>query len=298
MQKYIKYTILIIFAAILSTIIIAVIKSRPHFPKNCVKKEIVYKTAGGNTLRMDLYSPTDTIAIHPAVIYLHGGSWISGNRDKAFQRYRAKACQQLLDSHIAIVTVDYRLINLSGNHLQDCLQDCHDAIRYCISNHVSLGLDTNRIALWGSSAGSHLAMLCYGKHDSDLDSNYKYIKMIINDFGPSDICEMWQQTPERFRKKISPYFYGTEISDIAVFDSLSKAYSPISYTNQLKNIPMLISQGGADKIVNPQQSTNLHDSLPESQFLYFGNLGHGFKDMDNEQLERYLEGMMRMIMPQ
>lgn len=294
MQKYIKYTILIIFAAIL-LIIIAVTKSRPHFPTNCEKTEIAYKTVGGYTLKMDLYSPIDTITRHPAVIYLHGGSWISGNRDKAFQRYRADVCKHLLDSHIAIITVDYRLINLSGNHLQDCLQDCHDAIRYCISNCGNLGIDTSKIALWGSSAGSHLAMLCYGKHDSDRDSNFKYIKVIINDFGPSDICTMWQKAPEWFRRKASTYFYGEHISNLTVFDSLSMAYSPISYINQLKDIPMLISQGGSDRIVNHKQSINLHDSLPESEFLFFENLGHGFKDMDDEQLKRYLEKIKEMF---
>lgn len=298
MQKYIKYTIFIILTILLLKIIISEQENRPRFPENCIKKELIFKTIKGDTLKMDLYSPIDTLAAHPTVIYFHGGTWISGNRDKVFQRYRSKACKMLLDNHIAIATADYRLINLSGHHLEDCLQDCHHAIRYCIQNSREMGIDTGRISLWGSSAGSHLAMLCCSKRDSDKDSNFRYIKFIINDFGPTDLSTIWRRTPEWLRRKASPYFYGANVSSLSVFDSLSMAYSPISYIEELREFPMLISQGDADRIVDPQQSITMHDSLPESRFLYFHNLGHGFKNMEDKQLEQYLEEMLRMMIDQ
>lgn len=296
MQKYIKYTLFIILTVFLLKIIISHIEDRPRFPENCLKKEFIFKAIDGDTLQLALYSPIDTLSARQTVIYFHGGTWISGNKDKVFQRYRSDACKMLLDNHINIVSADYRLINLSGNHLQDCLQDCHDAIRFCINNHKEMGIDTGRMALWGSSSGSHLAMLCCGKHDSDRDSNFRHIKFIINDFGPTDICRMWQRTPEWFRRKASPYFYGANVQNISVFDSLSTAYSPISYTEELRKFPMLISQGMADRIVNSHQSSSLHDSLPESQFLNFDNLGHGFSGMDDKQKALYLEKFKNYIL--
>ncbi len=295
MQKYIKYTIYILITVILFKIIISVIKSRPHFPAGCAKRTVIYNAISCDTLKMDLYTPCDSLALHPVVIYFHGGTWISGNRDKAFQRYRAYVCRQLMARHIAVLTVDYRLINLSGNHIQDCLQDCHAAIRYCIDNHETLGIDTSRIALWGSSSGSHLAMLCCGKRDSDIDSNFRHIKLIINDFGPSDICAIWHRAPEWLRSKASPYFYGADGVDMDVFDSLSMAYSPISYVEQLKAFPMMISHGGSDMIVNPNQSITLHDSLPEASFLLFENIGHGFDDMTDSQKAMYWAEMERQL---
>ncbi|MCQ2253772.1 MAG: alpha/beta hydrolase [Bacteroidales bacterium] len=271
------------------------ISSRPRFPDGCIKRELIYNAISCDTLRMDLYTPCDTMAVHPVVIYLHGGSWISGNRHKAFQRYRSYVCNQLIANHIAILTVDYRLVNLSGIHLDDCLRDSHSAIRYCIDNHEILGVDTSRIALWGSSAGSHLAMLCCGKRDSDLDSNFRYIKLIINDFGPSDLCSIWHKAPEWLRRKASPYFYGADGADMEVFDSLSMVYSPISYVEQLMAFPMMISQGGSDMIVNQRQSIAMHDSLPGSTFLLFENLGHGFKDMDDLQRAAYWQEMEKIL---
>ncbi|MCQ2253369.1 MAG: alpha/beta hydrolase [Bacteroidales bacterium] len=296
MKKIIKI-ILWAAAAIVAVIVaLQIISSRPVQPKNCnALTNVVYKTVGNDTLKLAVYTPKDSLKKHPAVIYFHGGSWISGNSSKVFLRYRSYTSQMLFDNHIAIVSVDYRLINMKGNHLEDCLEDCQDAIRFCIENGDSLGIDSARIGLWGSSAGSHLAMLCYGKRDSDPDSNYRHIKYLINDFGPVDILEMWHSAPEWIRQMASTYFYNMDWPDMEIFDSLSIAYSPIQYTKKLSEIPMLIHHGTDDRIVDFRQSVMLHDSLPKSELILLKGAGHGFKGIADERVTDYVSKILQII---
>lgn len=287
------------FLVVLTAIIVGALSYSRHqryaIASSFSPRELVYKTAGKQNVKLDIYFPDDTLEKHKAVIYLHGGSWISGNKHKVLQRYRNHAVKTLTENHIVVISADYRLINLSGNNITDCLQDSREAVRYVTQNADFLKVDTSQIGLWGSSAGAHLSMLLFGKRDCDKDSIYKSIKFIIDDFGPTDINKMWQTTPGWFRKTISKTFYGIQVGSLQEFDSLSVAYSPISYAKQLSEIPVLIFQGSNDKIVNPTNSETLHKLLPNSKCYIYSGLGHGFKGMDSTRIKEYSERILDFI---
>ncbi len=251
----------------------------PYFPR-----ELVYQTYENQNLKLDVYLPKDTLKKHPTVIYFHGGSWISGNKNKVLERYRDFAVKTLLDNNIEIISVDYRLIGFN-NHLEDCISDCQKAVDFCIKNSEYLKIDTSKLALWGSSAGAHLALMTY-----ILETENQKFKFIIDDFAPTDIFVMWTKAPDFFKKEISTFFYSLKEKDLRKFDSLSKVFSPVNYTEKLKKIPVLISHGNNDKIVNISQSEVLSDSLKSNaEFFVYENLGHGFKGMDSIRIKKYAE---------
>ena len=253
--------------------------------------ELVYKNAKGNNMRLDVYRPNNTAAIHKTIIYIHGGTWISGTKRKVQDQYRYYAIKTLLDNNIEIISIDYSLIGRQANTLENCIYDCCDAIKYCIENAHYLGIDTAQIGLWGSSAGAHLAMMSYLQLP-----NQEIIKFIIDDFGPSDISEIWSIVPDFVRRFMSTIFFHLPYRDLKKFDSLTKAFSPLYYSKSLSKVPILISHGEKDPIVNCKQSIWLHDSLPNTSELFiYPGLKHGFKTMDSTEIKLYTDRVMEFV---
>lgn len=253
--------------------------------------ELVYKIIDGRNIRLDVYRPHDTLATHKTIIYIHGGSWISGTKRKIQDFYRYNTIKTLLNNNIEIVSIDYSLIARHANTLENCIYDARDAIKYCFDNASYLGIDTAHVGLWGSSAGVHLAMMSYIQLP-----NPENIKFIIDDFGPTDISEMWSVAPDCLRRLVSSVFFRMRYRDLKRFDILTKAFSPLYYTQRLAHVPILVSHGDKDPIVNPRQSIWLHDSLPQTSDLFiYPGLKHGFKTMDSTEIKHYTKRVMEFV---
>lgn len=107
----------------------------------------------GNTKQyLDLYIPTGVSTPTPLIIYIHGGAWTSGAKGNSMG-----FCDTLLMNGYAVADINYRLIGDSIFPAQ--IYDCKAAVRWLKSHAQQYNLDTCRVAVTGSSAGGHLAML-------------------------------------------------------------------------------------------------------------------------------------------
>ncbi|MGA1353123.1 MAG: alpha/beta hydrolase [Ilumatobacteraceae bacterium] len=104
--------------------------------------------AGG--VRCRLYR-SNTTGNAPLLIYYHGGGWVIGDLDT-----HDDICRKLArDAKCSVVAVDYRLAPehpAPASH-----EDCIAATKWIFANATSLGVDPNRIAIGGDSAGGNLA---------------------------------------------------------------------------------------------------------------------------------------------
>lgn len=126
----------------------------PHFD---VAEEVTYKTVNGTKLNLWIFAPekhksTDT---KPAIVFFHGGSWKGGNPAQ-FEKH----CEYLSARGMVAIVADYRVKNRHGVPVKDCVSDTKSAIRWVRENASRLGVDSNRIAAGGGSAGGHLAAAC------------------------------------------------------------------------------------------------------------------------------------------
>ena len=144
-----------------------------------VTSNITYGTAVdqlGNTvtLRLDLYEPTgDTVDTRPAIVWVHGGSFRSGSKTSGEIVDQART---FAEKGYVSVAISYRL-HPTGCTVIDvsCLvaisqakYDAQASVRWLRANAATYGIDTDRIAMGGSSAGAITALnVAYGAADTE-----------------------------------------------------------------------------------------------------------------------------------
>ncbi|MEL6109964.1 MAG: alpha/beta hydrolase [Planctomycetota bacterium] len=114
----------------------------------------VYKTVGETELPLYVYSPSqsETDAAKPAVVFFFGGGWKSGSPSQ-FEHH----CRHFAERGMVAITVEYRVSSRHQVKVEDCIEDAKSAMRWVRGNASMLGIDPNRIASGGGSAGGHLA---------------------------------------------------------------------------------------------------------------------------------------------
>ena len=124
---------------------------------------MVYSTVGKEQLRLELVVP-DTPGPHPVVVCFHGGGWTAGNRLDLCGPYafapggKDKGILRVLaDNGFAAASVGYRLAPKHQFPAQ--ILDAKTAVRFLRANAKKYGLDADRVAALGYSAGGHLASL-------------------------------------------------------------------------------------------------------------------------------------------
>jgi acetyl esterase/lipase/mannose-6-phosphate isomerase-like protein (cupin superfamily) len=117
------------------------------------EENLVYVSRSGRNLHCDIFRPVNRGADPlPAVLLLHGGGWRSGDKSQA-----APMAQFLAGRGYAAVAIEYRL---SGEaRFPAAVLDVREAIRWVRVHAAERGIDPERIALVGTSAGGTLAAL-------------------------------------------------------------------------------------------------------------------------------------------
>ena len=116
-------------------------------------KSETYRKVGETELKVWIFEPaakaTQPI---PAIVFFFGGGWTAGTPTHFEPQSRYLASRGM----IAIVA-DYRVKSRQDAKPADCVSDAKACVRWVRANAARLGIDPNRIAVGGGSAGGHLA---------------------------------------------------------------------------------------------------------------------------------------------
>ncbi|MBO0852912.1 MAG: alpha/beta hydrolase [Nocardia sp.] len=97
-----------------------------------------------------VYAPADRPTPRPALIYLHGGGFVTGSVESGHE----EALRRTTELGVVIVSVDYRLA--PEHPFPAGLEDCYTALEWTAARADALGVDPARIAVGGASAGAGL----------------------------------------------------------------------------------------------------------------------------------------------
>jgi acetyl esterase/lipase len=251
-------------------------------PKPVEMRTLTYASRNGVDLLLDLYLPAQPIRRPaPVIVFLHGGGWSGGTRTTGpdFTRYFAR-------DGFAMASIEYRLtpsVTFPAN-----VEDVRAAVRWLKANAAAHALDPDRICLWGTSAGGHLAAVAAlaprGTFDGTDNSNQSSaVRCVLDAYGPTRFDVMDAQAQEERATLQTPIvtinvgggrggrgsvshddpaspesrLLGAPVQSVP---DLARAASPITYIG--KDGPaFLIMHGLADASVPHGQSVMLHDAL-------------------------------------
>ena len=225
---------------------------------------LLYRGAGS--------TPGDTL---PALVYFHGGGWVIGDLDThdSLCRHLANAAQCI------VVAVDYRLA--PEHKFPAAVEDCFDATSWIVQEAAALGIDRERLAVGGDSAGGNLAAV---------------ISLIARDRGapklrcqallyPAVECGMTHASHDRFAegylltRPTMKWFYDQYLRGPADVDDWRA--SPLRAGDLSGVAPALVLTAGNDVLCDEGQAYahRLQEAGIAVQLRHFPDQIHGFLTM-------------------
>lgn len=215
---------------------------------------------------LDLYVPEGEGPC-PLVILVHGGGFQFGDK----QMPLVQSMFALRDAGYAVATVNYRL---SGEAtFPAAVADVKAAVRYLRANAQKYGLDADRFAIWGESAGAYLAVMTAVTDDNTLKGDVSdnadvssSVKAVLDFYGPvtffdmdADFAALGKTTATNDASSFESAFVGTPIGQLT--DAQKQEISPLGYISSDTALKVWIQVGDADQNVPYTQSQRLADAF-------------------------------------
>jgi acetyl esterase/lipase len=245
-------------------------------PPGSTLKDVTYCTAEGVDLKMDLYYPARISGPLPVAVYIHGGGWITGDKEKADHNLEGKA---VLAQDYLLVALDYRLA--PKYRFPAMIEDVKCAIRSLRAHAAQYGLDAERIGVWGVSAGGHLAALLgtadeiAGYDVGQYLEQSSRVQAVVDFYGPVDLrLPLTGDANELVHDA-----FGTDDPQAPIL----VLGSPVTWVSA-DDPPFLILHGDSDSLVPLRQSQELFERLVAAgvpaELVVVTNGGHGFGGVD------------------
>ncbi|MEC5126530.1 alpha/beta hydrolase [Verrucomicrobiales bacterium BCK34] len=272
-------------------------KKSPQIPAGVkVEKDLLYATHDTVDLKLDLYLPeAESTGPLPAVIWIHGGGWLKGSKDKCPAAFLAQ-------HGFAVASISYRLADTTQWPGQ--IDDCYAAVRWLRSNGEKYGIDGDNIGVWGSSAGGHLAALL-GTRDADENTGVNAkVQAVCDWFGPTNLLTMppnnvsETRTAEQVANSNGAKLLGATVREVP---DLAKDASALFHITK-EDPPFLIMHGSEDPGVPLSQSITFHDALEKagikSRFVIVKGAKHGGKEFQTDKVKNTVAGFFRETLKQ
>lgn len=150
-MKKLSSFLLVIVTLVTSQLLQAQLAPNPDFLDGASSH--TYKSVDGITLRLHVFKPHgEQPEPVPAIVFFFGGGWRQGSVNQFVPH-----AEHLANRGMTAIIADYRVFFRHASTVADAVSDAKSAIRWVRSHAGELGIDPQRIAAAGGSAGGHLA---------------------------------------------------------------------------------------------------------------------------------------------
>lgn len=241
----------------------------------------------------------------PVIVYIHGGGWRNGSKDRGAGRLAPLVAA---GNYIGI-SIGYRLTDEAQWPSQ--IHDCKAAIRWIRANAATYGMDTDRIGIFGTSAGGHLVSVLGTSGD---------VPAMEGDLGPHTdqssrvTCVADLYGPTNFLLMNSTAAAGAKLDhdapkspeSLLIGGPIQKNPAKVATANPMTYIsrddpPFLVIHGTLDPLVSFNQSEIFHAALKSANIkstlitVTDGGHGKGFPAATNQSVIRFFDHHLRGI---
>lgn len=245
-----------------------------------VERDLIYATG----LALDLHRAPRPDA--PLVLYVHGGGWRHGGKaDDA-----ARRIAPLTAYGVTVAAVNYRLV--PDAVFPDPLHDVKGAVRWLRAHGAELGVPTDRIGVWGASAGAYLgSLLALTPGDPELEGTVggnldhsSAVQAVVHWFGQSDLLVSASRSATEAH--LLPFAFEAGLLGVSSVVDVADRARELSLLTRVSAAapPFLIAHGDRDRIIPPSESAALHHALSragvDTRFDLIGGAGHEGAEFD------------------
>ncbi|MEN4918900.1 alpha/beta hydrolase [Achromobacter spanius] len=241
----------------------------------------------GAAVRVLVFTPRGVAAPMPAVMHIHGGGYVMGKPEECLNENAELA----LRCGCMVVSVDYRLS--PETPYPGGLDDCHAVLEWLHASAASLGVDRDRIALKGESAGGGLAA-CLAQKARD-EKKYPICSQVL-------IAPMLDDRTPAAANPFSGEFVWTENSNRFAWQAyLAERYGadtlpPYASAARAKDLsglpPLFLAVGALDLFFdqNLEYAQRLNRAGVSSELHVYPGAFHSFNRVGGSSLAQRLRG--------
>ncbi|MGR3807161.1 Acetyl esterase/lipase [Pasteurella testudinis DSM 23072] len=222
-------------------------------------------------LKMDILQPRSESKL-PAVLFVTGGGFLMSPKANYIQQRLAIA-----EAGYVVASIEYR--HIPQGKFPDPLLDVKSAVRYLRAHAEEFGIDKDKIAIMGESAGGYFAALAAttnGDRQFDLGENLDQsssVQAAIDLYGLSDLTQIGAD----YSPEVQAMHDGDNASEALMLNGippfaaggavkanpeLAAQANPITHISN-NTPPFLLLHGDADVLVSPSQTKILFEALVE-----------------------------------
>ena len=234
-------------------------------------QKVVYKTVGDVKLSLHLFEPLGHPSgdARPAIVFFFGGGWVGGSPSQFYPH-----CAHLASRGLVAVAAEYRTKNKHGTSPYACVKDGKSAIRFMRANANQLGIDPQRLAAGGGSAGGHVAAATAtvtGFNEETDDTQISCVPNALVLFNP-----VYDNGPEG---------YG--------HDRVRQEWETFSPLHNIRRglPPAIVFLGTKDKLIPVKTGQAFRDKMRDvgsrSELMLFDDQPHGFFNFGRSENRYY-----------
>lgn len=246
----------------------------------------VYKTIGATKLSLHVFNPPGFQASdrRPAIVFFFGGGWTNGSPGRL-----APQCQYLASRGMVAITADYRVRSRNQSTVEQSTADAKSAVRWVRAHAAELGIDPDRIAAGGGSAGGHLAAATATLEGADEPGEDKSVSAVPNAlilFNPAvRLPILAENKAVKGKADTGSRFAGDP-----------QLISPAHHI-RAGQPPAIIFHGTADKTVPFKSVEKFRDDYLKAgnrcELVAYEGEGHGFFNWDRDDKKNFISTLTK-----
>ena len=255
---------------------------------------IAYGGKARNVFDVCLPAGADKRDEHALILFLHGGSWTSGDKSSM-----AEDCRFFAERGYVTATMNYSFLNMTGDEKVDfttMMTEIATTLAAIKNYAAAQGVNVTKAALAGYSAGAHLALLyTYSMAaQSPLPVLFVHSKA-----GPADFRTFLPSSPDvqDFMAKMGVAYDEKSVQELFTNEkivAMIQTVSPVSYVKS-GAAPAILSYGRKDNLVVWENVVSMMNALDAAGVKYtlveYPNSAHGL-DKDADSAQRSVDAML------